>query len=108
MSIPNEQELKLLHSKICQAIGDEKRIQIIYALHQKPCYVVELAELLNTPQPTISRHLSTLRQRHIVRSEREGATVVYSLTDDRIVTALNLMRDILRELIQSQADSVLG
>lgn len=107
MPIPNEKELKLLHSKICQAVGDEKRIQIIYALHDKPCYVVELAELLDTPQPTISRHLSILRQRQIVKAERDGATVVYSLTDDRIVNALNIMRDMLRDLVQSQADSLL-
>lgn len=108
MDIPNEHELKLLHSNICHAVADEKRIQIIYALHTKPCYVIELADLLNMTQPTVSRHLSILKQRNIVRSKRDGATVIYSLTDDRIVTALNLMRELLRDLVQAQADSVLS
>jgi DNA-binding transcriptional ArsR family regulator len=105
MNIPNQHELKLLHTKVCQAIADEKRIQIIYALHEKPCYVSELADLLAIPQPTVSRHLSILRQRNIVKSQRDGATVVYSLTDERIVMALDLMRGLLRDLIQEQADS---
>jgi len=106
MDLPNQQELELLHSKLCQAIADVKRIQIIYALHEKPCYVVELADALDVPQPTISRHLSILRQRGIVKSKRNGATVVYSLVDDRVITALNLMRDVLRDSIQSQADTL--
>lgn len=106
MDIPNQKELQLLHSKICQAVADENRIQILYALHHKPCYVTELSELLGIAQPTISRHLSLLRQRNIVKSERNGATVVYSLTDDRIIDALNIMRDLLHDLIQTQADSL--
>lgn len=108
MDLPNKKELELLHSKLCQAIADVKRIQIIFALYEKPCYVVELAELLEMPQPTISRHLSVLRQRNIVQSERDGAMVVYSLTDDRVVTALNLMREVLRESIQAQVESLEG
>jgi DNA-binding transcriptional ArsR family regulator len=57
------EELKLLHRNICQALGDPKRIQILYALHEQPSNVSALAEMLDTLQPTISRHLAVLRQR---------------------------------------------
>jgi ArsR family transcriptional regulator len=106
MDFPSVEELNLLHSKVCQSVADIKRIQIIFALDEKPAYVVELAERLDIPQPTISRHLSFLKQRDIVRSERDGATVTYSLTDRRIVAALNIMREVLRSSIQAQADSL--
>jgi len=36
MSIPGTDELQLLHEQICQAVGDVKRIQILYALHEQP------------------------------------------------------------------------
>ena len=63
--IPIE-EINLLHNNICQAVNDPKRIQILYALSDHPLNVTALATLLDTPQPTISRHLSILRQRALV------------------------------------------
>ena len=56
MAIPQIEELDLLHANICQALGDPKRIQILYALHGEPRYVSALADALGMPQPTVSRH----------------------------------------------------
>lgn len=102
MSIPAFEELQLLHSNICQAVGDPKRIQILYALHKEPCYVTGIAELLDLPQPTVSRHLALLKQRGLVKSERDGASMVYSLTDTRIIEVLDTMRQILRDVLAQQ------
>jgi DNA-binding transcriptional ArsR family regulator len=55
----------------------------------------ELAEMLEVPQPTVSRHLSVLRERGLVDAEREGTAIRYSLADHRIIEALDLMRAIL-------------
>ena len=106
MAIPSMQELESLHRNVCQAVGDPKRIQIIYALNEKPSFVTEIAELLNMPQPTVSRHLSILRQRGIVTCERDGTSMVYSLTDHRIVEVLDIMRSLLREMISKQASAL--
>ena len=54
MSYPGIEELNLLHANICQALGDPKRIQILYALHNQPRHVTALAEELGMPQPTAS------------------------------------------------------
>ncbi len=104
MEIPNPAELNLLHTQICQALGDPKRIQILYALNEQPLHVTALANALNTPQPTISRHLRVLRQRALVTSRREGATVVYQLTDDRMIEILDTMRLILRDALARQSN----
>jgi ArsR family transcriptional regulator len=97
------EELELLHFSICQAVGDTKRIQILYALHEQPRHVSALAELLNTPQPTISRHLALLRDRGLVIAERSGSTVVYRLTDPRIIEAIEIMRTVLRDSLIRRA-----
>lgn len=55
-------ELNLLHTKMCRVVGDPKRIQILYALAESPLSVGALTELLESPQPTISRHLAVLRE----------------------------------------------
>lgn len=106
MIIPPLEELTLLHTNLCQAVGDPKRIQILYALHDAPRNVTALAAMLNIPQPTISRHLATLRQSGMVEAKREGQTVIYQLTHSEIIQVLNLMRQILRESLERQSTSL--
>ncbi|HEX3051839.1 MAG TPA: metalloregulator ArsR/SmtB family transcription factor [Aggregatilineaceae bacterium] len=100
--IPIE-EINLLHNNLCQAISEPKRIQILYALAEQPLNVTTLAALLETPQPTISRHLAILRQRALVTTERDGAAVIYRLTDPRILTILDTMRQMLRDALERQS-----
>lgn len=99
-----EQEGLLLHKRICPALGDPKRLIILYILEEKGRYVNELAELLDVPQPTVSRHLAVLRQCGLVNTTREGPAVYYTLADHRIIEALDLMRGIL----SSQLETNLG
>ena len=98
------QEIHELHAKICAGLADPIRILILYALNDQPRYVTELAELLDIPQPTISRHLRVLRERGLVNSERDSHTVNYYLADQRIIEALNLMRAVLADQLRSQVD----
>lgn len=97
------QEIELLHQKVCSAVGDPKRVMILYALNERPKYVNELAEELNLPQPTVSRHLKILSDRSMVQSQREGTSVYYTLADDRVIQALDLMRAVLRDLVMREA-----
>jgi ArsR family transcriptional regulator len=106
MLVPTLDELNLLHEQICQAVGDPKRIQILYALYERPRHVTALADALDTPQPTISRHLALLRQRGIVLTEREGAAVIYRLADSRIIGVLDTMRQVLRDALERRASAL--
>ncbi len=102
MEEPTLDELTLLHANVCQALGDPKRILILYALHERPRHVSMLAEDLDIPQPTVSRHLKILRQRALVTTEREGPAVYYHLADPRIIEILNSMRQLLRDAFSRQ------
>jgi DNA-binding transcriptional ArsR family regulator len=98
-----EQEVTLLHERICSALGDSTRILILYLLSQKDRYVNELSDELNIPQSTVSRHLKILRDRNLVSTNRQGTAILYSLADQRIIRSLDLMREILAEQIRSEA-----
>jgi ArsR family transcriptional regulator len=102
------QEIHELHAKICAGLADPNRILILYALNDAPHYVTELAEILDVPQPTVSRHLRVLRERGLVTSERDSHTVNYFLADQRIIQALNLMRGVLADQLRSQVDLLEG
>jgi DNA-binding transcriptional ArsR family regulator len=108
MAIPSLDELGLLHENICQAVGDPKRIQLLYALHEQSRSVNALAEALDLPQPTVSRHLAILRQRGMVIAEREGNSAIYRLVDSRIIEVLDTMRLLLRDAMERRADMLTG
>ncbi|OGO28207.1 MAG: hypothetical protein A2136_06850 [Chloroflexi bacterium RBG_16_54_11] len=98
-----EHEVNQLHAEICAGLADPKRILILYSLHEKPRSVNELVELLDLSQPMVSRHLKVLRERGMVVTNRTGATVEYSLSDDRLIQALDLLRAVLANKLRNQA-----
>ncbi len=100
------QEIYQLHSSLCHGLADPTRILILYALQEAPLNVTELSQRLELPQPTTSRHLKVLRDRGMVIARREAQSVYYSVTDDRIMQALDLMRSVLADLLQDQANLV--
>ena len=103
MTRPLEPEIRQLHAQICQALADPTRIMLLYALAEKSKNVGELAAELNMSQPNISRHLKVLRERGMVNSARDGANVVYSLADKRVIEALDLMRQVLGDHLAAGA-----
>jgi len=68
-----------------------------------PKNVSELAQELKLSQPNVSRHLKVLRERGMANAEREGANVLYSLADKRVITALDLMRQVLSDHLAQRA-----
>jgi DNA-binding transcriptional ArsR family regulator len=101
-----EQEIVELHSGICSALADPKRIMILYTLADGPRNVTELSEELGLPQPTTSRHLKVLRERDMVNTERAGASVIYTLADTKLIQALDLLRDVLRGIYTRRASVI--
>lgn len=98
-----EHEVHQLHSRMCEGLADPTRILLLYALAEAPHNVSELADALGSPQPTVSRHLKVLREREMVRAERVGPAVRYTLTDHRLIEALDLLRAVLASRLKSQA-----
>ncbi len=97
-------EINRLHAQVCSGLADPNRILILYTLADSPHNVSDLATLLEIPQPTVSRHLKVLRERNMVNAVRDGQSVYYSLGDERIIQALDLLRSMLADSLESQVD----
>lgn len=106
MPVPSLDELSLLHERVCKAVGEPRRIQILYALDVRPHNVSELAEALGLPQSTVSRHLTILRQSSLVVAQRSGSSITYSLADRGIIEVLDRMRRVLRDALSRQPSLV--
>lgn len=100
------QEVTELHADLCSALADTKRILILYALAEQRLNVTDLASQIGISQPAASRHLKVLRDRGLVRASRQGASVVYRVTDQRLIEALDLLRSVLRDRINYRAQLV--
>ena len=103
MTRPLESEIRQLHAQVCQALADPTRIMLIYTLVDGDKNVGELAEELKLSQPNVSRHLKVLRERGMVNATRDGANVIYSLADKRVIRALDLMRKVLGDHLAQRA-----
>ena len=101
-----ENEITQLHAEICAGLADPNRILLLYSLSQSPRNVTELSNELEMPQPLISRHLKVLRERGMVNTERRGTVIVYSLSDSRLIEALDLLRAVMHDNISKRAELV--
>jgi len=101
-----KQEVSQLEANLCSAFSDPTRILILYALSERPRNVTELTAELGATQPTTSRHLKVLRDRGLVRTTRQGATIIYEITDERLIQALDILRSVLRDRIANQASLI--
>ncbi len=105
------QEIYLLHDQVCDALGNPCRVLILYALRDHPRYVTDMAEELDLPQSSVSRHLKVLRDRGLVLPRRDGPAVYYHLADHRVIEALDLLRGIMSDRLHKQvkiADAAYG
>ncbi len=88
-----EAEVRELHERVCKAIADPKRLLIICILRDGELSVGDIAETLGVSQSNASQHLAVLRDRGIVATRREGTSVFYSLRSQKILMAIDLMRE---------------
>ncbi len=77
-------------SKFFKNISDPTRLRILLALSEDEMNVSTITERLGMEQSAISHQLKLLRENHLVKSRKEGKSVVYSLDDQHVI-------DILRE-----------
>lgn len=98
-----KQEITQLEANFCAALSDPIRLLILYTLNEGSRNVTELAAELGLNQPTTSRHLKVLRERGLVVTLRNGTTITYRLSDPRLIQALDLLRNVMRERLLYQA-----
>ncbi|MFN8433887.1 MAG: metalloregulator ArsR/SmtB family transcription factor [Anaerolineales bacterium] len=101
-----KQEISQLEANFCAALSDPIRLLILYTLNDGSRNVTELATELGINQPTTSRHLKILRDRGLVETSRNGTTITYSLSDPRLIQALDLLRSVMRERLAYQANLI--
>lgn len=78
------------NSKIFRALGHPNRLDLISRLVEcgRPCRVSEMKECCPIDFSVVSRHLGILREAGILKSEKKGKEVYYSIATENIVPNL--------------------
>jgi ArsR family transcriptional regulator, arsenate/arsenite/antimonite-responsive transcriptional repressor len=95
MSAPTATEILL-------TVAEPTRLRILNCLAAAPLFVSDLQEVLDLPQPTVSRHLQVLRKAELVRDTPIAQFVLYRVRRDAGAPG-RLLSAILDALVQDDA-----
>jgi ArsR family transcriptional regulator, arsenate/arsenite/antimonite-responsive transcriptional repressor len=81
-----------------RALADRTRLRLLNLIAGQELCVCYLVEVIDAPQPKISRHLAYLRRAGIASARREGKWMHYRLTVPRDANAAAILRATLESL----------
>jgi DNA-binding transcriptional ArsR family regulator len=71
-------------AEIFKVLGDSTRIKIVHALSRETLGVCDISYLLGISQSAVSHQLRVLRNLKIVKGQKRGRRVFYSLLDEHV------------------------
>lgn len=96
-----EQRIYEMQAGVCAALANAKRIQIIDLLQDSEKTAGSLAEEMGIKKANLSQHLHVMKAKGLLNSRREGVSIYYQIANPKIVSACQLMREVLIEQIKS-------
>jgi ArsR family transcriptional regulator len=87
-----EKELDFI-ATLFSALGHQSRLLIIKALAEKEHCVCELKEIVGSEMPTVSKHLSVLKNAGIVDSRKQNNQVYYRLILPCTISFINCLNE---------------
>ena len=78
-------------AQLLKAMGNAKRLEILYHLLGKELKVGELEQLVGLSQSALSQHLAVLRTEDLVKTRRKAQTIFYSIKSEKVIKILNLL-----------------
>jgi ArsR family transcriptional regulator, arsenate/arsenite/antimonite-responsive transcriptional repressor len=74
--------------KAFKALSSTPRRRILNHLLGGPMTAGEIAKQFDMAMPSISKHLSVLREAGLVRQQKRGQFIIYSITSDNLINSL--------------------
>ena len=105
--VPISRQSAVPIDRLFRALADRTRLRLMNLMAGQELCVCYLVEVIDAPQPKISRHLAYLRQAGIVAARREGKWMHYRLTvpaDRHAAAILKTTIDSLKEDKEMRSD----
>jgi ArsR family transcriptional regulator len=87
-------EMRIAATAACgmlKVLANPDRLLLLCQLTQGPHCVSELASILGIQQPTLSQQLGVLRDEALVRTQREGKQIFYSIASNEAQAVMQVL-----------------
>ena len=95
MEQSNFESMKL--AALFKVFGDNTRVKILISLSEGDKCVSEIVSATNVSQSAVSHQLKLLKDSKLVKSQKEGRVITYSLADSHVHTIINMGLEHIRE-----------
>ena len=86
-----------------KVLSEPVRLHILQQLESGKLGVTELATLIRTTQPNVSKHLKMMQDAGLVARKQEGNTVYYSIADDSVFELCDVVCGSLKDKFEEQS-----
>ncbi|MBI5524383.1 MAG: winged helix-turn-helix transcriptional regulator [Desulfarculus sp.] len=93
-------------ARILKALAHPTRLFIVEELSRGERPVAELTSLVGLDMSTVSKHLSLLKAVGLIRDERRGVQVFYSLATPCVLNFFGCLESVLEARLQTQIELV--
>jgi len=104
---PKTRALFEARARIIKALAHPTRLFFVDQLSRGERCVCELQEMVDADVSTVSKHLAVLRNAGIVRDEKRGSKVFYSLYTPCVLNFFACVEGVIEATAREQADLVL-
>ena len=81
-------------TEVIKALADKTRLKILLLLSRQEMAVCELIAALKLSQPAVSHHLKILKHARLVKDDREGKWIFYSLDEQNFLAQVKMLAEI--------------
>ncbi|MEM7613107.1 MAG: autorepressor SdpR family transcription factor [Pseudomonadota bacterium] len=94
----------MIRQSIFKALADPTRREILRVLRERSMPAGEIAEHFTISKASLSHHFNLLKQADLVRTERRGQHIVYSLNTSVMEDAAGMLMDLLNPSSKDDSD----
>lgn len=89
-----------------RAMGEPLRLSMLQELEGGERSVSALANIVDSTQPNVSKHLKILQDAGLVKRRQQGTTVYYSIADAMVVELCDMICSRLRDRLEAQVGAL--
>lgn len=80
-------------AELLKALAHPVRLCIVHGLIENECNVTKIQNCLNLPQSTVSQQLGILKNKGIIRGQRDGLKICYTVVSEEAKAIVKLLCD---------------
>lgn len=98
--------LEDMYVRIYKALAHPIRIKIVRLLKNGPLCVCVLNENVEFSQSNLSQHLKILKDAGILKSEKDGIRIIYSIKNEDVNLLLQITENLIKSEIQAMNNAI--